>query len=102
MQYNKLVRDRIPEIIRTKGQVAKTRILDEAEYKKELAKKLREEVEECLAELSEEELADVLEVVQALARVAGSTPERIERLRVQKAEERGGFAERIFLIEVPD
>ncbi|WP_026590654.1 nucleoside triphosphate pyrophosphohydrolase [Bacillus sp. UNC437CL72CviS29] len=104
--YNKLVRDRIPEIIENKGKTFTTRILDEKEYIEEVSKKIQEELLEYLeAESKEhkvEELADLLELVNALAQYEGVTLESVENKRKQKAEKRGGFRERIFLVEVHD
>ncbi|MBH5318563.1 nucleoside triphosphate pyrophosphohydrolase [Paenibacillus sp. GSMTC-2017] len=102
--YNKLVRDKIPHIIKSKGKSCRTTILNEVQYKEELNKKLSEEISEYnnAANATEalEELADVLEVIQALAKVHGMTWEQLESLRMDKAEQRGGFQERVYLIEV--
>ncbi|MDP7980349.1 nucleoside triphosphate pyrophosphohydrolase [Bacillus multifaciens] len=104
--YNKLVRDRIPQIIENNGKTFTTRILDEKEYIEEVCKKTQEELAEYReAETPEhkvEELADLLELVNALAQYEGVTLEDVEKVRKQKAEKRGGFQERIFLIEVND
>ncbi|MCC3646857.1 nucleoside triphosphate pyrophosphohydrolase [Cytobacillus oceanisediminis] len=104
--YNKLVRNRIPEIIERSGKKYTTRVLDQTEYIKELKKKNFEELEEYTnAENDEEaleELADLLEIIHALAETHGASIEKVEELRKQKAEERGGFKEKIFLIEVED
>lgn len=104
--YNKLVRDLIPQVIKSKGKVCRTRILDEEEYKRELIIKLKEESNEYFSaqntEESLEELADILEVIRALAAVHGATWEQIEALREKKAESRGGFQDRVYLIDVDD
>ncbi|MFE4523768.1 phosphoribosyl-ATP pyrophosphohydrolase [Cytobacillus firmus] len=104
--YNKLVRDRIPEIIAATGKNYSTRILDQSEFIQELKKKSIEELDEYLNanndEEAIEELADLLEVVHALAETHGVSIEKVEELRKQKAEERGGFKGKIFLIEVED
>ncbi|ADU94478.1 nucleoside triphosphate pyrophosphohydrolase [Geobacillus sp. Y412MC52] len=104
--YNKLVRDRIPTIIEQSGKTFTTRILDDEEYRKELQKKAFEELEEYVqAETDEaalEELADVLEIIHALAQCHGASIEQVEQIRAKKAEKRGGFREKIFLIEVHD
>ena len=94
-QYNKLVRDGIPEMLDQKGISYEKRILDDEEYREQLIKKLDEEVHEFLAEPSTEELADVMEVVRALRRL----PEFENAKLVQRAkrDERGGFDERIML-----
>ncbi|AKM19278.1 Uncharacterised protein [[Flavobacterium] thermophilum] len=106
MIYNKLVRDRIPTIIEQAGKTFTTRILDDEEYRKELQKKAFEELEEYVqAETDEaalEELADVLEIIHALAECHGASIEQVEQIRAKKAEKRGGFRDKIFLIEVHD
>ena len=99
MQHNKLVRDKIPQICRDNGDEPTTRILDESEYKKELDKKLQEEVAEYNQDDNLEELADILEVVYAIADQKGSSREELEKLRAKKATERGGFKDRVFLVE---
>jgi predicted house-cleaning noncanonical NTP pyrophosphatase (MazG superfamily) len=74
VDYNKLVRDRIPEIIGSRGDRAVTRVLDEAGYQNVLLTKLVEEAQEASGARAEElpaELADVLEVLQALAKTLG-------------------------------
>ncbi len=93
--YNKLVRDKIPEILERKGVSYEKRIASPEEYKEELVKKLVEEVGEFTEAGDPEELADVLEVIEALRKL----PEydKIEDLRLQKREERGGFDEKIIL-----
>lgn len=98
--YNKLVRDRIPEIIEKNGQKCRTRTLDEAEYAMELRKKLREEVAEYEKDGGLEELADIMEVVRALSHAEGGNPDELEKFRMKKAGERGAFEERIFLESV--
>lgn len=104
--YNKLVRDRIPEIINNTGKKFSTKILNEDEYIKELKMKSFEELQEYVdAETSEdaiEELADVLQIIHALAVYHGSSIEEVERVRIQKAEKRGEFKEKLFLIEIED
>ncbi len=97
----KLVRDKIPDIIRSKGEEPVTRIADELEYDQKLREKLVEEVEEFLRDNNTAELADILEVVYALAGRLGTSREEVEQLRKQKAEERGGFEEGIILT-MPD
>lgn len=104
--YNKLVRDLIPQVIKATGKECRTRILDEEEYKKELIIKLKEESEEYFSAQSPkeslEELADMLEIIRALATVHGAAWEQLEALREKKAEARGGFQERVYLIDVDD
>ncbi|UYG95348.1 nucleoside triphosphate pyrophosphohydrolase [Cytobacillus firmus] len=104
--YNKLVRDRIPEIIENTGKNFSTRVLDNNEYIQELKKKSFEELQEYVDtnnnEDAIEELADVLEIIHSLAEYHGASIEVVEEARKQKAEKRGGFKEKIFLIEVED
>lgn len=95
--YNKLVRDKIPEIMLADGATPVTHILNDDDYLTELIKKLAEEMAEFEADHSLEELADIAEVVHALTTVIGETPESLEAKRVQKAGKRGGFQKRIFL-----
>lgn len=99
MIYNKLVRDRIPEIIRTKGSECSTRILSDEEYKDALDKKLGEELAEYLGSHDPEELADLLEVIYACAALQSLSPADLERIRAEKADKRGSFADKILLIE---
>lgn len=95
--YNKLVRDKIPEIIEGDGKTCKTRILSDEEYIASLEAKLNEEIAEYQADKSLEEMADVLEVLQAICIARGYSLEELEVLRAKKANERGGFADKIFL-----
>lgn len=104
--YNKLVRDRIPEIIQKDDKKCTTKILDDKTYEIELKKKVHEELAEYEnAQTNEEaleELADLLELMHALAKTHGATIDKVEEIRERKAEKRGGFDEKIFLIEVED
>ena len=95
--YNKLVRDKIPEIIEVDGITCKTRILSDEEYIDSLEAKLNEEVAEYQADKNLEEMADVLEVLQAICVARGYSLEELDAMRLKKADERGGFAEKIFL-----
>lgn len=98
--YKKLVRDKIPEIIMSKGDSAITRILSDEEFSESLRRKLCEEVNEFLAEGTVEELADIYEVLLALVENMGISFESFEELRNKKALEKGGFSQRIFLDSV--
>ncbi len=95
--HNKLVRDRIPEIIEASGKTCAAHILHDEEYIQALETKLNEEVAEYLADKNLEEMADILEVLQAICIAKGYTLEELEAMRAKKANERGGFAEKIFL-----
>ena len=95
--YNKLVRDRIPEIIELKGDKAFFSILAEEDYLYALNNKLREEMDEYLESGEAEELADILEVLEAICGAIGIEPSQILKLKEEKAKERGSFKKRIFL-----
>lgn len=95
--YNKLVRDKIPEIIEADGKACKTHILSNDEYIAALEAKLNEEVAEYQADKNLEEMADVLEVLQAICVARGYSVAELEAMRAKKAEKRGGIKEKIFL-----
>ncbi|MBQ8653673.1 MAG: nucleoside triphosphate pyrophosphohydrolase [Clostridia bacterium] len=97
--HRKLVRDRIPEIIRRSGKQCRTRILTQEEYRRMLDLKLQEELGEYLESGSMEELADLVEVIRAAAEARGGSMDEVEAIRVRKAQERGGFRERILLVD---
>ena len=103
-RYHKLIRDRIPEIIAESGQSCVTEVLEDGAYRAMLDEKLTEECGEYLAAVTDaealEELADVLEVVYAIAAARGCTEEVLNGIRWEKAEKRGGFACRLLLTEV--
>ena len=102
--YNKLVRDNIPEIIRKNGGEPYTRILTDKEYKEELEKKLYEEYNEVCNTSSKEErieeLADMLEIISALAIIEGSSLEEVIECAKQKSIKRGAFNKKIYLEKV--
>lgn len=97
-EFNKLVRDKIPDIIRSQNETPFTRVLETEEFKTYLDNKLDEEIREFRVDHELEELADVLEVIYALCKADGHTIEELHMLRKKKYEERGGFDDRIFLI----
>lgn len=96
-EFNKLVRDKIPEIIEQNGETAKIRILGNEEYIKELNTKLKEEVEEYLVDNNVEEIADIIEVLLAILKYNKIEYSEFDKLRASKAEKRGAFEQRIFL-----
>lgn len=98
--YNKLVRDSIPDIIQEKGETPVFRTLDDREFARCLEEKLREEVEEFLAEKSLGELGDILEVLEELAHSLGWTDREIRQAKDEKAQRNGVFRERLFLEKV--
>ena len=100
IHYNKLVRDRIPEIIESSGKSCTTEILSAEDYLCMIDAKLDEELAEYHKDQNIEELADLLEVIRAAAIARGYTIEELERVRAEKAAKRGGFEKRILLKEV--
>ena len=99
MKQNKLIRDKIPEIIESKKESAKIHIAGDREYSEKLAEKLQEEVSEFSASKDSEELLDVLEVVYAIAKLNGIDEKTLNLKRKKKAEEKGKFDKRIILDE---
>ena len=102
ISYNKLVRDRIPEIIESSGKSCTTEVLSTEEYLRMIDAKLDEELAEYHKDQNIEELADLLEVIRAAATARGYTIEDLERVRAEKAVKRGGFEKRILLKTVVD
>lgn len=98
--YHKLVRDRIPEIIASDGKTCVCETLSDEDYLRLLDAKLTEELSEYQESHSLEELADLLEVLRAVAVARGWTWEELERVRQEKASKRGGFEKKILLREV--
>lgn len=103
MKHNKLVRDKIPEIIEKSGKKPVfTCVRDNVPYFDLLNQKLDEELAEYRESASLEELADVLEVIYALCEAAGYSVEDLQTIRQNKFEERGGFSKGVFLVEVKE
>lgn len=104
--YNKLIRNKIPQIIKANGKTPTTRILPQDEYIKKICNKTQEELTEYIEAKTKpnklEELSDLLELINALAQHEGTTLKEINNIRKKKAEERGNFSNRVFLIEVTD
>lgn len=100
--YNKLVRDRIPEIIQSEGRKCRTEMMPEAEYRQALLEKLVEEAVEAKNAAPESlasEIADLYEVVDAILASAGIDKASILALQAQKRQSRGGFDRRIKLLD---
>ena len=100
--YHKLVRDKIPQIIKAAGRNCTCSVLSDQEYLTLLDAKLNEEVAEYQESGALEELADILEVIHAIAAARGSSIGEVEAIREAKLEERGGFEQRILLEDVFD
>lgn len=99
MKYNKLVRDNIPEYIKSKGKTAVFHVADEETYWRKLKEKLQEEVSEFLKSEELEEIADLLEVIEAVCEYKNFDRKEIEEVKNKKSEERGKFLKRIILDE---
>ncbi len=97
IRYHKLVRDRIPEIIEKDGKTCVCSELSQEDYITMLDQKLNEELAEYQESKSMEELADLLEVMSAVAAARGSSLDEVEKIRQRKKEKRGGFGNRILL-----
>ena len=95
--YDKLVRDKVSEIIEASGKTCETEILSDEEYLQMLDKKLDEELAEYHQEQNIEELADLLEVLYATAKAKGYSIEELDRVRIEKRKARGGFDKKILL-----
>lgn len=100
IQYHKLVRDHIPEIIEASGKKCTIEILSDADYLKMIDQKLDEELAEYHQDQNIEELADLMEVIRAAAVARGYSLEELEHVRAKKATKRGGFDKKILLKEV--
>ena len=101
--YNKLVRDKIPDIIKSSGEIPEFIILGEKQFKYELKLKLREESREVISSSDEElpgELIDILEIIECICKTYNLNKNDLERLRQEKVFQRGSFTERIFLKSV--
>lgn len=98
--YNKLVRDKIPQIIKESGRKCDIEMVPKEEHTKLLEEKLKEEVNEFLEDKNLEELADVMEVLFGLAQSLGYSEDDLMKKRMAKRNERGGFKEGIKLLKV--
>jgi predicted house-cleaning noncanonical NTP pyrophosphatase (MazG superfamily) len=99
--HRKLIRDKIPEIIKSSGDDFKTRTMDNPEFEKELKKKLLEEVKELTKAPNDEltnELADVLEIIKSISSFYNIGFKELERYRIEKRRKRGGFGKKLYLV----
>ena len=98
--HNKLIRDKIPEIIKADGKECFIRSLDQEEYYKTLQEKLQEELNEYYQSDKMEELADILEIIHAILDFKNMDYQELEKIRIEKQKARGGFKKRLFLMKV--
>ena len=98
-KYNKVVRDKIPEIIKESGKKFNLKQLDDESFLAEIEKKLIEEVNEYTESKDVEELADLLEVIYRISELKGVSSDELDKIRKDKAEKRGKFDSNLFLID---
>ena len=101
-EYDKLIRDRIPEIIEAEGKRCEVEVLDDEEFTIYLEKKLKEEVDEFIESGKIVELADIYEVILKILELEGVTIEEFEDMRKEKASERGKFEKQLKLKKVDE
>lgn len=97
-EYNKAIRDKIPEIIKKTGKSCTVKQLEDPEFLTALENKLMEEINEYYESHSIEELADLLEVIYRIAELKGVTQKNLDQIRVQKNKDRGNFSKNLFLV----
>lgn len=98
--YNKLIRDKVPGIIEAQGNIYDIKTLNDKEYLESLNQKLGEELKEYNESGEVEELADLVEIIYAIAEHKGVSVDEFEKIRLSKKEKRGGFEKRLFLVSV--
>jgi predicted house-cleaning noncanonical NTP pyrophosphatase (MazG superfamily) len=98
-EFNKVIRDKIPEIIQKDGYTCNVQVISDEKFLLEIEKKLSEEVIEYQNDKTPEELADILEVIYKIAQLKGISKDELEKIRVKKLEDKGGFAKNLFLID---
>ena len=101
-KFNKAIRDKIPEIIQKDGHTCNIQTLSDEKFIIEIEKKLSEEVAEYQNDKNPEELADILEVIYAIAQLKGISKEELEKIRIKKLQDRGGFEKNLFLIDTSE
>ena len=100
--FDKAIRDKIPEIIQKDGHSCNIQTLSDEKFLVQLEKKLSEEVTEYQNDKNPEELADILEVVYRIAQLQGISKEELEKIRINKLQERGGFDKNLFLMDTSE
>ena len=100
--YKKAIRDKIPEIIRDSGHSCNVENMSDTEFLEKLDKKLAEEFIEYKENRSVEELVDIVEVIRRISELRGTSLENFEKIRNEKAKERGAFEKNLFLIDTTE
>ena len=98
-EYDKLIRDKIPEIIQESGRRCVVELLSDEDFLLYLNRKLLEEVNEYLESNDVEELADLEEVLRAILKAKGVDYDAFDQLRLEKVEKRGAFDKKLLLKE---
>jgi len=102
LNYDKAIRDKIPEIISQAGKKCNVKILSDDEFLEKLVEKLSEEVLEYKKSKSLEELADILEIIDRILKIKGIKKGKLEEIQIMKKDERGGFEKNLFLIDTTE
>jgi len=97
--YNKAIRDKIPEIIKLSGKNCDVKKLNDSEFLAQLEKKLVEELAEYQESKNVEELADMLEVIYRISELKGITSDELDSIKNEKAKKRGKFDDNLFLVD---
>ena len=100
--FNKVIRDKIPEIIQKDGHTCNIQTLSDEKFLLEIEKKLSEEVTEYQNDKTPEELTDILEVIYKIAQLKGISKEELEKIRIKKLQNKGGFEKNLFLIDTSE
>lgn len=95
--YDKLVRDRIPEIIEASGSKCEVEVVNDDVALEYLYKKILEEVSELLEDKNLDEIADVMEVLFAIGKKYGYSEDEVLGRRSEKKDARGGFEDNLIL-----
>ena len=102
MEFNKAIRDKIPEIIQKDGHTCNVQSLSDEKFIIEIEKKLSEEVTEYQNDKNPEELADILELIYRIAQLKGISKQELEQIRIKKLQDRGGFDKNLFLMDTSE
>ncbi|MBC3888881.1 hypothetical protein GH810_11205 [Acetobacterium paludosum] len=102
VDYNKLVRDKIPEIIKNSGRACEYKILGKSEVRDALKEKLLEKAQVFMNKPSEDELSDIYELLDTIVEAFEYEPLHIDYLKIQNKENKGSYSEKVFLISVDD